>query len=67
MEVEAVDEGIVAELLVAEGTEAVKVNTVIAQLREEGETLSKNTFRIAPSALFESNLSSAPKKHKLSE
>jgi pyruvate dehydrogenase E2 component (dihydrolipoamide acetyltransferase) len=38
MEVEAVDEGIVAELLVAEGTEAVKVNTVIAQLREEGES-----------------------------
>ena len=37
MEVEAVDEGIVSELLVAEGTEAVKVNTVIAQLREEGE------------------------------
>jgi len=38
MEVEAVDEGVVASLLVAEGTEAVKVNTVIAQLREEGET-----------------------------
>ncbi len=38
MEVEAVDEGVVAELLVAEGTEAVKVNTVIAQLREEGES-----------------------------
>jgi len=38
MEVEAVDEGIVSELLVAEGTEAVKVNTVIAQLREEGES-----------------------------
>jgi len=37
MEVEAVDEGVVAELLVAEGTEGVKVNAVIAQLREEGE------------------------------
>jgi pyruvate dehydrogenase E2 component (dihydrolipoamide acetyltransferase) len=37
MEVEAVDEGIVADLLVAEGAEGVKVNTVIAQLREESE------------------------------
>jgi len=38
MEVEAVDEGVVAEILVAEGTEGVKVNAVIAQLREEGES-----------------------------
>jgi pyruvate dehydrogenase E2 component (dihydrolipoamide acetyltransferase) len=37
MEVEAVDEGVVADLLVAEGSEGVKVNTVIAQLREENE------------------------------
>ena len=37
MEVEAVDEGVVAELLIAEGTEGVKVNAVIAQLSEEGE------------------------------
>jgi pyruvate dehydrogenase E2 component (dihydrolipoamide acetyltransferase) len=40
MEVEAVDEGIVESLLVTEGTEAVKVNTVIAQLREEGESVA---------------------------
>ncbi|MBL8555766.1 MAG: pyruvate dehydrogenase complex E1 component subunit beta [Phenylobacterium sp.] len=32
MEVEAVDEGVVSELLVAEGTEEVKVNTPIARL-----------------------------------
>ena len=37
MEVEAVDDGIVAELLVAAGTEKVKVNTPIAVLRDEGE------------------------------
>ncbi|MEQ1864620.1 MAG: pyruvate dehydrogenase complex dihydrolipoamide acetyltransferase [Micropepsaceae bacterium] len=37
MEVEAVDEGVVADLLIAEGAEGVKVNTVIAQLREENE------------------------------
>ncbi len=37
MEVEAVDEGEVLEILVAEGTEGVKVNTVIAKLAgEEG-------------------------------
>ncbi len=33
MEVEAVDEGVVAELLVPEGTEEVKVNTPIARLK----------------------------------
>ena len=38
MEVEAVDEGVVGKLLVAEGTEGVAVNTVIAQLLEDGET-----------------------------
>jgi pyruvate dehydrogenase E2 component (dihydrolipoamide acetyltransferase) len=38
MEVEAVDEGKVGRLVVAEGTEAVKVNAVIAVLLEEGET-----------------------------
>jgi len=37
MEVEAVDEGIVAKLVVAAGTEGVKVNTVIAILAAEGE------------------------------
>ena len=37
MEVEAVDEGTVTELLIAEGTEGVKVNTPIAVLDGEGE------------------------------
>jgi pyruvate dehydrogenase E1 component beta subunit len=37
MEFEAVDEGIVAEILVAEGTESVKVGTVIATISGEGE------------------------------
>ncbi len=37
MEVEAVDEGTVLELLVAEGAEEVKVNAVIARLAGEGE------------------------------
>ena len=37
MEVEAVDEGTVAKIMVPEGTEGVKVNAVIAVLAEEGE------------------------------
>ena len=38
MEFEAVDEGTVGKLLVAEGTAGVKVNTPIALLLEEGES-----------------------------
>jgi pyruvate dehydrogenase E2 component (dihydrolipoamide acetyltransferase) len=38
MEFEAVDEGVIGKLLVAEGTEAVKVNTPIAVLLEDGES-----------------------------
>src|SRR5262245_55316660 len=38
MEVEATDEGKVGQLLVAEGTEGVKVNTPIATLLGEGES-----------------------------
>ncbi|PIE13108.1 MAG: pyruvate dehydrogenase complex dihydrolipoamide acetyltransferase [Rhodobacterales bacterium] len=38
MEFEAVDEGVIGKILVAEGTEAVQVNTAIAVLLEEGES-----------------------------
>ncbi|MCA3700997.1 pyruvate dehydrogenase complex dihydrolipoamide acetyltransferase [Brevundimonas sp.] len=38
MEVEAVDEGEIAEILVAEGSEGVKVNTLIARLAGEDGT-----------------------------
>eukprot|EP01038_Epipyxis_sp_PR26KG_P013814 gene13814-18528_t len=37
MEVEAVDEGKVLEILVAEGTQGVKVNAVIARIEGEGD------------------------------
>lgn len=37
MEVEAVDEGVLGKILVADGSEGVKVNEVIAILLEEGE------------------------------
>ena len=38
MEVEAVDEGVIGKIVVAEGSEEVAVNSVIAILLEEGET-----------------------------
>ena len=40
MEFEAVDEGIIGKILIAEGTEGVKVNTAIAIIGEEGEDMS---------------------------
>jgi pyruvate dehydrogenase E2 component (dihydrolipoamide acetyltransferase) len=40
MEFEAVDEGVIGKLLVAEGTEGVKVNSPIALLLEDGESAS---------------------------
>jgi pyruvate dehydrogenase E1 component beta subunit len=39
MEFEAVDEGIIGKILITEGTEGVKVNTPIAILVEEGESV----------------------------
>ncbi|MBX7540678.1 pyruvate dehydrogenase complex dihydrolipoamide acetyltransferase [Qipengyuania sphaerica] len=41
MEFEAVDEGTIASIMVDEGTEGVKVGTVIAMLAEEGEDLEE--------------------------
>ncbi|MGB0799207.1 MAG: dihydrolipoamide acetyltransferase family protein [Planktomarina sp.] len=40
MEFEAVDEGVIGKILVAEGTEGVKVNAAIAVLLEDGEDAS---------------------------
>ena len=48
MEFEAVDEGIMGKILVAEGTEGVKVNDVIAVLLEDGE--SADDIGAAPAA-----------------
>ena len=45
MEVEAVDEGTLAKILVPEGTEGVKVNAVIAVLAEEGEDAGSVTAK----------------------
>ena len=48
MEFEAVDEGVIGKILVAEGSEGVKVNTPIAVLVEEGE--SADDIAAAPAA-----------------
>src|ERR1700742_3350808 len=48
MEVEAVDEGKVGRIVVPEGTEAVKVNAVIAILLEEGEAEAPKGPRSPP-------------------
>ena len=48
MEVEAVDEGTMAKILIGEGTEGVKVNAVIAVLAEEDEDASSVQATAAP-------------------
>ena len=50
MEFEAVDEGTVGKILVAEGTAGVKVNTAIAVLLEEGESADAIGAAPAPKA-----------------
>jgi len=55
MEVEAVDEGKIAKIIVPQGTEHVAVNTLIAVLVEEGEDAS------AVDAFIAANSNAAPK------
>lgn len=50
MEFEAVDEGVIGKLLVAEGTGGVKVNTAIAVLLEDGESMADAKPAAAPLA-----------------
>src|SRR4028119_1385299 len=48
MEFEAVDEGTVAKILIAEGTDGVKVGAPIAILAGEGETVDSAASAPAP-------------------
>jgi pyruvate dehydrogenase E1 component beta subunit len=48
MEVEAVDEGTVTALLIAEGAQGVKVNTPIAELQGEGEQATPTKTQSSP-------------------
>ena len=56
MEFEAVDEGVIGKILIAEGTENVKVNEPIAVLFEEGEDASA-ADNAAPAAKEEASAS----------
>ena len=63
MEFEAVDEGTVGKILVAEGTAGVKVNAPIAVLIEDGETLSdapKAAPAVAPAPVAAPPVAAAP-------
>ena len=63
MEFEAVDEGVIGKILVADGTEGVKVNAPIAVLLEEGESADDiDAAASAPAAA-----SSAPAAEKPAE
>ena len=59
MEFEAVDEGVIGKILVAEGTEGVKVNAAIAVLLEEGESADDIGETSAPKAEASSNAAPA--------
>ena len=59
MEVEAVEEGKIAKILIAEGSDGVKVNEIIAILLEEGE--DESALSAAPKA------ASAPKEEAKKE
>ena len=62
MEVEAVDEGEVEEILVAEGSEGVKVNTPIARLKGEGVAPAPTPKADAPKAADSPKKEAAPAK-----
>jgi pyruvate dehydrogenase E1 component beta subunit len=49
MEVEAVDEGILARIIIADGTDNVAVNTVIAVITAEGEDVNAASAAAVPS------------------
>ncbi|MES1973528.1 MAG: pyruvate dehydrogenase complex dihydrolipoamide acetyltransferase [Pseudomonadota bacterium] len=62
MEFEAVDEGTIGKILVAEGTDNVKVGTVIATLLEEGESAdSAPSPKAAPPAPVPASVGEVPK------
>ncbi|QKK23894.1 pyruvate dehydrogenase complex dihydrolipoamide acetyltransferase [Rhizobium hidalgonense] len=61
MEVEAVDEGTVAKLVVAAGTEGVKVNALIAVLAADGEDVAAAASGAASAAPAKAEAAPAPK------
>ncbi len=60
MEFEAVDEGVIGKILIAEGTEGVKVNVAIAVLLEDGEDASAAVASSAPAETATAAPAAAP-------
>ncbi len=60
MEFEAVDDGIIGKLLIAEGTAGVKVNTPIAVLVEDGETVDDTAPATKPATVAATVAAAAP-------
>jgi pyruvate dehydrogenase E2 component (dihydrolipoamide acetyltransferase) len=69
MEFEAVDEGVIAEILIGDGTEGVKVGTVIARLAVEGEEAAPAAAPAAPApeAAAADGPAATPTARKLAE
>jgi pyruvate dehydrogenase E1 component beta subunit len=61
MEVEAVDEGTLGKILVAAGTEGVKVNTPIATMLQDGEEHLPRRYR-APAPRSSRSAAEAPRQ-----
>lgn len=60
MEVEAVEDGILARLLVKEGTESVAVNAPIAILSQDGETVEETLTEKTPPVTESATISAPP-------
>ena len=68
MEVESIDEGVVGKILVAEGSQGVKVNSVIAVLLEDGESADDiGDVAAAPTPAAEPKAEEAPKAEEPSK
>ena len=60
MEFEAIDEGTIAQILVPEGTEGVKVGAVIARIAEDGEDASAPAAKAEPARKAEPPVEAEP-------
>src|SRR5262245_28865046 len=67
MEVEAADEGVLGKILVAAGTEGVKVNTPIALLLGEGEDKGALDKATAPAAMSGNGSAPQPAREEAKE
>ena len=67
MEVEAIDEGVVAIIAVEAGAQNVPVNAVIAVLAEEGEDVASVTLDASPSAPSAPSTPAAPSAEPVKE